>query len=120
MDRRVLEPGQFGVRTATLADLKGGDALENRDIARGILSGEGGPRRDIVLVNASAALVSAGRAASFAEGMSLAADSIDSGALRKWVREHFCERVMTKHSLRCVSTLRPACFVVEISVSART
>jgi anthranilate phosphoribosyltransferase len=80
VERRVLEPGHFGVRTATLADLKGGDAAENRDIARAILSGEKGPHRDIVLVNASAALVAAGRAAEFLEGMTLAAQSIDSGA----------------------------------------
>jgi anthranilate phosphoribosyltransferase len=79
-ERRVLDPGNFGVRVATLTDLKGGDAAENRDIARAILSGEKGPHRDIVLVNASAALVAAGRAADFLEGMTLAAQSIDSGA----------------------------------------
>jgi len=80
VERRVLEPGNFGVRTATMADLKGGDAAENRDIARAVLSGEKGRHRDIVLVNASAALVAAGRAADFLEGMTLAARSIDSGA----------------------------------------
>jgi anthranilate phosphoribosyltransferase len=80
IERRVLEPANFGVRAASLADLKGGDAAENRDIARAILSGQQGPRRDIVLVNASAALVAAGRAADFLEGMALAARSIDSGA----------------------------------------
>src|SRR6202043_294286 len=80
VERRVLEPGIFGVRTANPADLKGGDATRNRDIARAILSGEKGPHRDIVLVNASAALVAAGRAADFLEGMKVAAQSIDSGA----------------------------------------
>jgi len=80
VERRILEPESFGVRTATPADLKGGDAPENRDIARAILSGHKGPHRDIVLVNASAALVAAGRAADFLEGMKLAAQSIDSGA----------------------------------------
>jgi anthranilate phosphoribosyltransferase len=80
VERRVLEPGSFGVQTAVPADLKGGDAAENRDIARAILSGQEGPHRDIVLVNASAALVAAGRAAHFLEGMKLAAQSIDSGA----------------------------------------
>ena len=54
----------------------------NRDIALEILSGEKSPRRDIVLVNASAALVAAGRASNFLEGMDLAAESIDSGAAR--------------------------------------
>jgi anthranilate phosphoribosyltransferase len=80
VERRVLDPRHFGVPTATLADLKGGDTAENRDIARAVLSGAKGPRRDIVLVNASAALVAAGRAADFLEGMTLAAQSIDSGA----------------------------------------
>ena len=87
IERRVLEPEHFGVRTATLADLKGGNAMENRDIARAIFAGEKGPRRDIVLVNASAALVAAGRVANFAEGMSLAATSIDSGAAQAKVEQ---------------------------------
>jgi anthranilate phosphoribosyltransferase len=80
VERRVLEPGDFGVPTAALADLRGGDAAENREIARAIFSGQKGPRRDIVLVNASAALVAAGRAADFVEGMAFAARSIDSGS----------------------------------------
>jgi anthranilate phosphoribosyltransferase len=80
VERRVLDPADFGVPIAMPADLKGGDAVENLEIARAILSGETGPRRDIVLVNASAALVAAGRAADFIEGMALAARSIDSGA----------------------------------------
>jgi anthranilate phosphoribosyltransferase len=80
VERRIVEPRDFGVPTASPADLKGGDAAENREIARAVLSGEKGPRRDIVLVNASAALVAAGRAADFVEGMALAARSIDSGS----------------------------------------
>jgi anthranilate phosphoribosyltransferase len=80
VERRVLDPADFGVPIAMPADLKGGDAVENHDIARAILSGEKGPRRDIVLVNASAALVAVGRAADFIEGMALAARSIDSGS----------------------------------------
>ena len=60
--------------------LKGGDTAMNRDIARAVLSSRKGPHRDIVLVNASAALVAAGRAADFREGMILAARSIDSRA----------------------------------------
>src|SRR6185436_2510377 len=53
--RRQFEPKDFGVPVATPEDLTGGDAAENRDIALGILGGEPGPKRDIVLVNASAA-----------------------------------------------------------------
>ena len=84
VSERTLGPEDFGVRPSTLADLKGGDLRVNCEIASAILRGAGGPQREIVLVNASAALVAAGRAKNFLEGISLAAQSIDSGAaLRK-------------------------------------
>ena len=54
--------------------------MENRHIAESILSGAKGPRRDIVLVNASAALVAAGRTGDLREGVEIAARSIDSGS----------------------------------------
>jgi anthranilate phosphoribosyltransferase len=73
-------PDDFGVPAATAAELKGGDTATNADIAREILSGCPGPRRDIVLVNAAAALVAAGKAESVREAMPIAAASIDSGA----------------------------------------
>jgi anthranilate phosphoribosyltransferase len=82
VERRCLQPEMFGVSLAMPKDLRGGDVGVNRDIAMGVLGGEKGPRRDIVLVNASAALVAAGRAGSFEEGAKLAAVSIDSGAAR--------------------------------------
>ncbi len=77
---RRLTPEQFGVRRASIEELRGGDREENAAIARRILSGEPGPHRDIVLVNAAAALVAAGKAPDFAGAMALAARSIDSGA----------------------------------------
>jgi anthranilate phosphoribosyltransferase len=81
---RVLSPADFGVPQARSSDFAGGTPEENCDIALAVLKGERGPRRDIVLVNASAALVAAGKAASFAEGVEMAGESIDSGAaLRK-------------------------------------
>ncbi len=73
-------PDDFGVPVAAPDALKGGDAPTNAAIAREILSGCPGPRRDIVLVNAAAALVAAGKVESFREAMSKAAESIDSGA----------------------------------------
>lgn len=79
---RTLAPADFGVAAARAEDLKGGGRDENCRIARAILDGESGPRRDIVLVNAAAALVAAGKARDFGEGMALAAASIDSGAAR--------------------------------------
>lgn len=79
-----LNPGRFGIRRATLEDIKGGDAAENARILISILKGEKGPRRDIVLLNASAALVAGSRAKDFKGGIELAALSIDSGrALEK-------------------------------------
>jgi anthranilate phosphoribosyltransferase len=80
VERGSVSPGDFGVATAAPEDLKGGDAEANAELARAVLSGALGPRRDIVLVNAAAALVAAGKAQGFLEGMRLAAQSIDSGA----------------------------------------
>jgi anthranilate phosphoribosyltransferase len=80
VERRTFEPSDFGVRTAAAAELKGGDKSRNAAIAREILDGAPGPRRDIVLVNAAAALAAAGRVSGFREGMDAAARSIDSGA----------------------------------------
>jgi anthranilate phosphoribosyltransferase len=83
-------PADFGVGQARAADLAGGDRALNRQIAMSVLEREGGPRRDIVLVNAAAALVAAGAALDLREGMRLAAESIDSGAAWKKV-EHLAE-----------------------------
>ena len=78
----VWNPADFGVDVAVAADLAGGDRKMNREIALSVLEGERGPRRDIVLVNAAAALVAAGRANDLRAGMRLAAESVDSGAAR--------------------------------------
>ncbi len=79
----MLTPEDFGVRRAPLEAIRGGDGKQNAEIIQRIFGGgEDTPHRDIVLVNASAALVAAGRAANFVEGVQLAAESIDSGAAR--------------------------------------
>ena len=85
--RRTLTPEDFGVAPAALEELQGGDPDENCEIARAILAGARGTKRDVVLVNAAAALVVAGRATSFTEGMAVAAESIDSGAARRKLEE---------------------------------
>jgi anthranilate phosphoribosyltransferase len=79
---RVYEivPEDFNFRRATLEALSGGDAEVNAAIIRSILNGERSPRRDIVLLNAAAALVAAGRADTIGNAVPLAAFSIDSGA----------------------------------------
>jgi anthranilate phosphoribosyltransferase len=81
---RVYEvtPQQFGLKIAPLSAITGGDVKENAEIIRKVLEGEKSPRRDIVLMNAAAALVSAGKTDSLADAMPLAAQSIDSGAAR--------------------------------------
>lgn len=77
-----VHPSDFGVPKAAGKDLAGGDAPENAAIIRRVLDGEQGPARDIVLLNAGAALFVAGRAASIADGIVLAALAIDDGRAR--------------------------------------
>jgi anthranilate phosphoribosyltransferase len=74
-----VDPEEFGLKRAALADISGGDAVENAAIVREVLSGKKSPRRDVVLLNSAAALVAAGRADHLAEAIPLAARSIDSG-----------------------------------------
>ena len=75
----VVDAIDFGLMRAPLAALVGGDAQMNSAIALSVLGGEPGPARDVVLLNAGAALFVAGRAADVAEGVDLAAEAIDSG-----------------------------------------
>jgi anthranilate phosphoribosyltransferase len=75
----TLRPEDFGMPRASIAELLGGDREQNAEIIRGILRGQPGPRRDIVLMNAAAALVAGLRAHDLKEGVALAAQSIDSG-----------------------------------------
>jgi anthranilate phosphoribosyltransferase len=83
VQRYTVTPEEFGVARAPVEALAGGDAAENASIVRRILEGEVGPRRDIVLVNAAAALVAAGVAAEFREGVERASMAIQSGAARE-------------------------------------
>ena len=80
IDERMVEPADFGAPKARMEELRGGSREANAAIARQVLGGGSGPHRDIVLVNAAAALVVAGRVPDFITGMSTAAESIDSGA----------------------------------------
>ena len=75
-----VTPEEFGMKRARLEDLAGGDAGENARIIREILRGERSPRRDVVLLNAAAALVAAAKADHLVEAVSLATQAIDSGA----------------------------------------
>ncbi len=75
-----VEPEAFGMNRATLEDISGGDAAGNAAIIREVLSGTESARRDVVLLNAAAALVAAGRAGGLNEAIPAAVQSIDSGA----------------------------------------
>ena len=75
-----VRPEEFGMQPATLEALGGGDAAANAAIIRGILGGEKSARRNVVLLNAAAALVAAGKADHLGEALPLAEKSIDSGA----------------------------------------
>lgn len=77
-----IHPGEFGLAKASASDLRGGDAVENASIIRSVLDGRKGAPRDIVLFNAGAALLVAGRAPSVREGIARAAEAIDSGAAK--------------------------------------
>jgi anthranilate phosphoribosyltransferase len=79
----VVRPEDCGIARAHIRDLRGGNREENAEIIRRILHGEDGPRRDIVLLNAAAALVVAGKARDLREGTKLAAQSIDSGGAER-------------------------------------
>jgi anthranilate phosphoribosyltransferase len=86
-DRRTsewfVEPGQFGLAPAELEAVAGGTPAENAAAVRGVLAGEPGPRRDLTLLNAAAAIYVGGLAADLEEGVARAAEAIDSGAAGK-------------------------------------
>jgi anthranilate phosphoribosyltransferase len=78
-----LHPGDVGLPKTPSESLRGGSAADNAAIIRGVLDGKGGPARDVVVLNAGAALYIAGRATTLVDGLRLAAQSIDSGAARR-------------------------------------
>jgi len=81
--RYTLTPEDFGISRAPIETLRGGNAPENAAIIREVLKGQPGPRRDIAVMNAAAALVASGIAANFQDGAQLAANAISSGLAQK-------------------------------------
>jgi anthranilate phosphoribosyltransferase len=75
-----IDPAAFGFNRAQPSDIRGGDAATNAAIMRAVLTGQAGPRRDVVLLNSAAALVASDLADDLANGIQLTAQSIDSGA----------------------------------------
>jgi len=85
-----LNPADLGLAAAPVGAMRGGGPEENAQIARDILAGAKGPRRDVVLLNAAAALRAAGSAKSWKDGLGMAGDAIDSGragdVLDRWAK----------------------------------
>jgi len=75
-----FSPEPYFIQNKGLQDLSGGSPAENAALTRSILNGDKGPRRDVVLLNAAAALVAAGQAEGFRDGIDMAAKAIGSGA----------------------------------------
>jgi anthranilate phosphoribosyltransferase len=82
-----VTPEEFGVELAPLAAIRGGIAAENAELIRRILEGEAGPPRDIVVINAAAALVAAGICEDFRDAALVACSAIDSGKARKMLAD---------------------------------
>jgi anthranilate phosphoribosyltransferase len=85
-----LDPADLGLGTAPVETMRGGGPEENARLAREILDGATGPRRDVVLLNSAAALRASGLASDWKDGLGLAAEAIDSGrageVLQRWAR----------------------------------
>jgi anthranilate phosphoribosyltransferase len=85
-----LDPAEVGLKPGDPHAVRGGGPEENARIAREVLEGAGGPRRDVVLLNAAAALRAAGRAKDWRDGIGAAEEAIDSGraaeVLQNWAR----------------------------------
>ncbi|MFA5198771.1 MAG: anthranilate phosphoribosyltransferase, partial [Candidatus Omnitrophota bacterium] len=79
----LISPEDFGIRRADPRELEGGDARKNAEIAMEILHAGKGSRRDAVLLNSACAIYAADKAATIAEGLEAARESIDSGAALK-------------------------------------
>jgi anthranilate phosphoribosyltransferase len=81
--RYTLTPEDFGMSRAPIETLRGGNAPENAELIREVLKGQPGPRRDVAVMNAAAALVASGIAANFQHGAQLAANAISSSLAQK-------------------------------------
>ncbi len=82
-----LKPEDLGLVRAKREDIQGGEAEQNARITTSILQGEKGPHREVVLLNAAAALIAGGMAQSFPDGIKLAEETIDSGKAYKKLEE---------------------------------
>jgi len=87
MRQFVISPEDFGMTSARIETILGGDALENARVIESVFGGEPGPRRDVVVLNSAPAIVAGGAAKTWKEGLQLAAEAIDSGAALRKLKE---------------------------------
>jgi anthranilate phosphoribosyltransferase len=80
VDNYTVNPEDYGLSARSMDEIRGGGPAENAEILRGVLAGRKGAPRDVTLLNAGAAIMVSGRAATLHDGVKLAAESIDSGA----------------------------------------
>lgn len=85
--KRRIDAAALGFAPAASSELRGGDAAENAGIIESVLSGERGPRRDVVLLNAGAALLVGGRVPTLRRGAAIAASTIDSGRAQQFLAQ---------------------------------
>jgi len=78
-----LNPEELGLPRARLIDLAGGTIQDNAETTKALLEGKGGPKRDVILLNAAAVLIAGGKASSFSEGLAQAVEAIDNGSARR-------------------------------------
>jgi len=83
----TIDPKEFGYTLCSAKDLKGGSPEENAETIRGILQGASGPKTDIIVLNAAAAIYVGGKAETVEQGILVAANSISSGAANKKLEE---------------------------------
>lgn len=83
IDELTLEPEHYGIKTSPVEALMGGTPVENARIIEDLLRGLRGPKRDVTLLNAAAAIMVAGTAASIEEGLAMAEESVDGGAAHR-------------------------------------
>jgi anthranilate phosphoribosyltransferase len=86
-DEWFVEPGQFGLVEAPLEEIAGGDPADNAAVSRSVFAGSAGPARDVVLLNAGAAIYVGGQAEDLAAGVERASRAIDSGATARLLEQ---------------------------------
>jgi anthranilate phosphoribosyltransferase len=104
----TVDPVALGLASVATAELAGGTPDENARFVEGVLSGEPGPRRDVVLLNAAAGLTVAGRTASLGEGVALARRTIDVGAPERLLAALRAERATHEEATAEASQGAPA------------